>query len=122
MKKKIVYIAHPIGAINPDEISPAEWQIEQNLKAIQTAYREITASFDNVVPFVPYYAAVCSLNDSSAIERKLGFSHNEAIFKSGIIDELWLYGDRISAGMLVEIGWAKELGILIVSKSEGTRK
>jgi len=117
MKKKIIYIAHPIGAINPDEISPAEWQVEQNLKLIQTIYREITASYHDVIPFVPYYATVCSLNDSSSIERKLGFSHNEGIFKSGIIDEMWLYGDRISNGMEIEISWAKELNIPVFSKS-----
>lgn len=66
---------------------------------------------NKVIPFAPYIATVESLIDSNASERKLGFDHNRAIFESGIIDEVWLYGGKISKGMQIEIDWAKELNI-----------
>lgn len=107
--KKIIYIAHPIGG-----------NVKANLNKLSKIYREITATNNDVIPFIPYYVTVVSLNDTSNIERKIGFDHNKTIFNSGIINELWLYGDRISDGMKIEIEWAKELGIPIVSKTPET--
>lgn len=110
MKKKIVYIAHPIGG-----------DVKGNLKRLHFIYRQVVMKYPDVIPFIPYYATVMSLGEDNEMQRAIGFSHNEAIFNSGIIDEVWLYGKRISEGMRVEIGWAKELGIKVVSKSEGKK-
>lgn len=109
MKKKIVYIAHPIGG-----------DVKGNLMEVSRIYNFLSIE-DKVVPFVPYYVTVLSLDDDIPDLRAIGFSHNEAIFRSGIVDEVWLFGKRISEGMRIEIGWAKELGIDVVSKSEGTK-
>lgn len=109
MKKKIVYVAHPISG-----------DVLQNLRDIQMHYQLISAK-DEVIPFVPYYATVMSLDDSDQFQRQKGFSHNEAIFKAGIIDEVWLFGDKISSGMKQEIIWANELNIPVISKSKGTK-
>ena len=109
MKKKIIYIAHPISG-----------NLHGNLSAISDIYNYLSIE-DKVIPFVPYFATVLSLDDDMPELRAIGFSHNEAIFNSGIIDEVWLYGPRISEGMQIEIGWADALGIPIVSKSEGIR-
>lgn len=103
--KKIIYIAHPVGGDVPG-----------NMIKIGKIYRQLSLQ-NEVVPFVPYVAAIGSLNDSVPEERLLGFSHNKAIFHSGCIDEVWLYGDRISPGMLIEIHWANELGIKVVDKT-----
>ena len=74
-----------------------------------------------VIPFLPYYTTLMSLQDSSPEERMIGFAQNEAIFRSGAIDEVWLYGEEITRGMQKEIDWAVELGLPVISKSEGTK-
>lgn len=104
MKQKIVYIAHPIGG-----------DVHANLEKISMIYAQITHNNRDVVPFAPYWITCHALNDYIQSDRDLGFSHNEAVFKSGIIDELWVYG--ISEGVKKEMEWAKELGIKIVMKT-----
>ena len=47
---------------------------------------------------------------------------NLICFQRGFVDELWLYGDKISEGMKREIAIAQELKIPVVAKSEGTEK
>lgn len=110
MKKPITYICHPISS------DPAA-----NLIKLKHIYRTLSLQ-DEVVPFIPYVATVVALDDSVHHERSIGFSHNEAIFRSGIIDQLFLYGTHISAGMRIEIGWARELNIPVIPKTEGTVK
>ena len=75
---KIVYICHPISG-----------DIEGNLKSIRNIVRYINISYPDVIPFVPYYADIVSM------------------------DELWVFGDRVSCGMQGEIDLAKEAGIII---------
>ncbi|MBC7654366.1 MAG: hypothetical protein H7098_07830 [Oligoflexus sp.] len=104
MKKQIIYIAHPISG-----------DVNENLKSIKNIYRYLSLK-NKVIPFIPYIATIESLNDNNQKERLIGFSHNEAIFKSGIIDQLWLYGGIISEGMKIEIEWANDLGIPIITK------
>lgn len=109
MKKKIVYIAHPIGG-----------DVEGNVKKVQQIFR--TLSLENkVIPFAPYLVAVSCLNDGNINERMIGISQNLDMFDRGFIDEIWLYGDKVSHGMTQEIGSAAKNGIPVVSKSEGTK-
>ncbi len=111
MKKKIVYIAHPIGG-----------DVKGNLEKVGEIYRQISLYRTDVVPFAPYVTTIGCLNDSVPQERLIGFEHNKAIFHSGCVDEVWLYGVIISPGMAQEIAWAEELGIPAVSMSEGTKR
>ena len=104
---KIVYIAHPIGG-----------DVDANLSKIRRIVRQINLSQPNIVPFVPYYADVVSMFDSIPEERERGIKNDIYLLKKGFIDELWLYGPRISKGMAAEIEIAKEMGIKIVSMSE----
>lgn len=108
--KKIVYIAHPIGG-----------DVQGNVKKLQAIYRQISLQEPLVTPFIPYIATVQSLDDSVPAERNIGFAHNFEFFKKNVIDELWLYGPHISVGMQVEIQWAMELGIPVISKTAGTK-
>lgn len=110
MKKQITYLAHPFGH-DP----------EGNTIKIQRIYRALSSQ-NEVIPFAPYLATVQSLNDQIPSERAIGFTHNEAIFRAGCIDQIYLYGDHISAGMAIEIGWARELNIPVIPKTEGTCK
>jgi hypothetical protein len=97
MKKKIAYIAHPIGG-----------DVINNLNKIHVIVRTINLKEPKVVPFVPYYADVVSLDDNNPIERQRGIENGHTILESGIVDELRLYGAKISPGMKAEI----ELAVL----------
>ena len=100
---KIAYIAHPISG-----------DIAGNLKKIEVIGREINLTEPDVVPFAPYYFDCNTLNDDIEEERERGIKNDIALFKKGFIDELRLYGDRISAGMVHEIKLCWELKIMIV--------
>jgi len=105
--RKIVYLAHPISG-----------DITGNLANLEFVYRFITRVFPDVIPFVPYYATVKSLNDKNPEERLMGMSHNMEMFERRMFDELWICSKRISAGMQAEIDKADELLIPVVYMME----
>lgn len=102
MKKKIIYIAHKIGG-----------DVEGNVKKVLAIIRQLSIE-NKYIPFAPYIVDVQALDDSVPEEREIGMSHNRALFESGVIDEVWLYGGRISSGMETEIKWANELNIPVI--------
>lgn len=104
---KIVYVAHPVGS-----------DVEGNLKKLEFIYRFITKVYPDVIPFIPYYATVKSLNDKNPDERKIGMEQNHEFFKRKMFDELWICSKRISPGMQVEIDLANEMGIPVVTMVE----
>ena len=106
---KVAYIAHPISG-----------DITGNLKKIEAIGREINLKELDVVPFAPYYFDCNTLNDDIESERERGIKNDIALFKKGFIDELRLYGDRISNGMEHEIKLCQELFIDIVPMTEET--
>ncbi|MFT3750937.1 MAG: hypothetical protein QM768_21670 [Agriterribacter sp.] len=101
-KKKVVYIAHPISG-----------DINDNLFSIRKIVRHLNLSRNDIVPFVPYYVDVVSLDDNNPAERDRGIQNDIALFERGIIDEVWLYGNRISKGMQAEILLANSMNIPI---------
>ena len=108
---KIVYIAHPISG-----------DVEGNLQKIRAISRFINLNYPDVVPFAPYFLDCIALDDDKPEERERGMRNDREFFERQVIDELWLYGDRISSGMSVEIAMAIKQGIPIVPMSEGTGK
>ena len=88
---KIAYIAHPIS-------DAVQARIEQ-VKFIQF---HIYQCEPNVIPFAPYIEALECLNDADPDQRKQGMDHNTHFLESGIIDEVRLYGDTLSKGMIEE--------------------
>ena len=106
---KIVYIAHPIGG-----------DVVGNLEKITSIVRNINRTQPNIVPLVPYYADCLALDDTNPEERARGLQNGQAILKSDAIDELWLFGDRISDGMLREICTAALRDIPIIPKTQAT--
>lgn len=104
---KIVYIAHPIGG-----------DVRNNLEKIIGIIREINLNTPNVVPFAHYWVDCHALNDDIPEERQRGINNAMELFSRKFIDELWLYGDRISNGMLAEIEACDRLNIPVVFKSE----
>jgi len=106
---KIVYIAHPISG-----------DIQGNLKKILDIIREINLTKPDIVPFAHYWVDCHALDDTILSERERGIKNDTALFNAGFIDELWLYGDKISKGMRAEIELAKSLNIPVLYKSDGT--
>jgi len=104
---KIVYIAHPISG-----------DIQNNLKKIIQIIREINTTQKDVVPFAHYWVDCHALNDDIPEERQRGIDNDMELFRRKFIDELWLYGDRISNGMIAEIGICEQLNIPVVFKSK----
>lgn len=107
--KKVVFIGHPVSG-----------DVEGNIKKILDVCKQ--AHKRNIIPCVPYLVSLQYLNDDIVEDRELGIEANLECFHRGYIDELWLFGDRISKGMRQEIELAKELGIPIVSKTEETKE
>jgi hypothetical protein len=99
---RIAYIAHPIGG-----------DVDNNIQKVIKIIRHINLTENDVVPLAPYIESVYSLDDTRRKERAKGIANNVALFRRGAIDELRLYGDRISDGMWDEIKLANELGIKI---------
>jgi len=107
---KIVYIAHPISG-----------NISENLRKIQEIGRQINLEEPNVVPFAPYFFDCHALDDNILEERERGIKNNIALISKGFIDEVRLYGNRISCGMHEEIKLANTLGIKIVPMTIETK-
>ena len=104
---KIVFIAHPISG-----------DIKGNLEKVIKIVRQLNIERDDIIPFAPYWVDCHALNDDVPEERERGIKNDTEFFKRGVIDELWLYGDRISNGMQAEINLATKLNIPIISKSK----
>lgn len=108
---KIVYIAHPIGG-----------DVKNNLEKIKNIVRFINLNYPSVLPFAHYWLDCHALNDDVPAERNRGIQNDHELFNRKFIDEVWLYGDRISAGMKAEIELANSLGITVVPKTEATKR
>ena len=109
MGKKIVFIAHPIGGDVPGN----------SRKVLEICKR---VHDRNTIPFVPYLVSLQYLDDEVPEDRELGIEANLEFFHRGHIDEVWLFGDRISTGMEREVRLALELGIPVVPQTDGTKR
>lgn len=108
---KIVYIAHPISG-----------DIANNLNKICLIIRELNLAEPDILPFAHYITDCHCLHDDVPEERERGIKNDTALLKAGFINEMWLYGDRISNGMKAEIKLARELNIPVISMSPGTQE
>lgn len=100
---KIVYIAHPISG-----------DIEGNLADILRIVRKINLEQPDIVPCVPYYTDVLSMDDKLVMQRKRGIDNNTTLLMSGLYEEMWLTGNTISFGMREEIALAVKLGMEVI--------
>ncbi len=106
---KTVFIGHPIGG-----------DIRNNIEKVLKICEEIHNK--DLVPVAPYLTSLQYLNDEIIEDRELGMEANHECFRRHYVDELWLFGDKISNGMKKEILLAKEMNIPVVPKTEGTRR
>ena len=105
---KTVFVAHPITG-----------DIEVNMKKVLAFCEQIHTK--DIIPVAPYLVSLQYLNDEVVEDRQLGIDANLECFRRGYVDELWLFGDRISKGMNGEILLAREMSIPVVPKTEGTK-
>lgn len=108
---KVAYIAHPISG-----------DIHGNLNKIKDIGRKINLEEPEVVPFAHYFFDCYALDDNVPEERDRGIKNDIALMRKGFIDEVRLYGDRISNGMLHEIKLAVEVGIPVVPMTDATKR
>lgn len=108
---KVAYIAHPVSG-----------DVKGNIAKIIAIVREINLTEPDVIPFVPYLADLYALDDNNPAERQRGIKNDIALLKRGFIDELRLYGNRISNGMRAEIDLAEEMDIPVLGMSLAMEK
>ena len=95
-ERKLVYIASPYAG-----------DVQENILAAQNACRYAMAQ--GAVPIAVHLMYPQILDDSSPGDREAGLQIGIRVLKA--CDELWLCGDRISAGMQRELDAAVQLGI-----------
>ena len=94
MKKKIIYVAHPIAS---DEI----YTTEQNLKNIERIVKHLNLK-EEVIAIAPYYLDCVCMEDYIPHHRIIGVRKNKALIETGCFDEIWLFGHKLSMGMREE--------------------
>lgn len=109
MDKKTVFVGHPIAG-----------DVSGNVGKVVAICKEIHTK--DIIPVAPYLGLLQYLDDEVVEDRELGFDANLEYFRRGFIDELWLYGDRISSGMKEEVDLALELGIPTILKTESVMR
>jgi hypothetical protein len=109
VRPKIVFIAHPIGG-----------DVEGNKAKVYAILKEVHSA--SVFPIAPYLQCLEYLDDAVPEDRALGTALNHLFLSWDRVDELWLYGDRISSGMEGEITVAMRYGIRIVAMTAGTER
>jgi hypothetical protein len=109
MKKKIIFVAHPIAG-----------DVEENMKKVLTLCEKIHNS--GFIPIAPYIVSLQYLNDTITEDRELGIEVNSLFFEKKFIDELWLFGNKISRGMWGEIKLARKFNIPIVAKTKNLKQ
>ena len=101
---KIAYIAHPVSG-----------DVKRNIEKIIKICRQINLEEPETVPFVPYLSDLYALDDSVPEERERGIKNDIHLLNSGLIDELRLYGEKISFGMQCEIEVANKNNIPVTN-------
>lgn len=107
--KKTIFISHPIGG-----------DVDNNIKKVLKICARVHTK--SIIPVLPYLVSLQYLNDEIIEDKRLGIAANLECFRRGYVDEVWLYGDRISPGMKEEIALARKLGIPIIAKTPQTKR
>jgi hypothetical protein len=104
---KMIYVASPYAG-----------DVERNTEYAKLACR--TVMEQGHAFFAPHLLYPAILDDSNPRERRLGMSMGLAMLSR--CDELWAFGERISAGMSAELAEAKRLDIPVRRIIEQTQE
>lgn len=88
--------------------APLKGNVEENLMNARR-YTEF-ALRSGAAPVVPHFYALC-LDDDNPLEREIGMRAGQSLL--WFCDELWVFGDVLSAGMQAEIRFCKTMNIRI---------
>lgn len=100
-------------------VHPMTGDIEGNLKKVDAICRAIHGS--EIIPVFPSYTTRRYLTPDPK-DRELAKTHIEEYLKRGFVDEVWVYGNRVTEGMMRVILTAMEYNIPVVSKSRETQE
>ena len=106
---KIIFISHPIAG-----------DVKNNIAKIISICASIHTA--EIFPVAPYLLTLEYLRDEVGEERALGIESGLVYLRRGHVDEVWLFGEKITSGMRQEIMAARETSILVVPKTEGTER
>lgn len=93
--------------------SPFSGDVEGNIKRAQEYCKEaIRAGYTPIAPHLLYPQI---LDDTNSMERELGIQMGLNILE--ICDEIWVFGQDLTAGMDREVKFAKQKNIPVIYKS-----
>lgn len=98
--------------------SPLRGDIEQNINRANGYCRFVATQ--GAVPLAPHTIFTQFLDDEVTGDRELGLQMGLELLKH--CSELYVFGDRISDGMLVEMEYAERLGIPIQYYSDQCKR
>ena len=104
MTVKTVFIAHQISG-----------DVEANIKEVVKICKSIHTA--HVLPIFPSFTWRQYLPENEHT-KYYAASVNEEYFRRGMVDEVWLYGPKISDGMIKEIYLAISYGIPVIAKNK----
>lgn len=93
--------------------SPLRGDIKGNIEKVKR-YTEYALKC-GTAPVVPHFYALC-MDDNVPKEREIGLAAGLCLL--WFCDELWIFGDEISEGMLAEMKFCKNLNIKMKKISE----
>lgn len=99
---KLVYICSPYAG-----------DIERNSELARRYCR--AAVNRGVIPYAPHLLLPQWMDDGDPAQRKL--ATQMGLEMVGRVDELWICGDKISAGMRAEIAYAEKHGIPVIRQA-----
>ncbi len=99
-----VFISHPVSG-----------NVEENLAAIARICREIHSK--DVLPIFPSFTTRRYLTAHPA-DRELAEAQIYTYLSSGLVNEIWFYGDELTAGMERELKIALLFNVRIVGMSQ----
>lgn len=105
---KIVFIAHPMSG---DQSG--------NMRKVLRILRQTHTA--TLIPIFPSAATRQYLSGSEA-DQRLAETHIERYFSRRFVDELRLYGDRISEGMWREVRLARKYRVPIIAMTRETKE
>lgn len=108
---KIAYIAHPISG-----------DVEGNIRKILEIIKEINLEEPETIPFCPYLPDVMAMDDNMPAERERGLKNTMELIWRVDVDELRLYGDKVSSGMIEEVMRAFDYVIPVNAMTKETKE
>ena len=103
--KKIIYICHPT----------VEGDLNQNINIILAICREIQVTCPNTIPIAPYVTYFQYLDITQPIQYTMFIEAVKIFFERNLFDEMWVAGNDLTEAMKMQIEWAIDNDIPILT-------